>query len=161
MTGEPGLDVKVKGDEQAARMIGALAKRGEDARPVLRRLMEDLRIAEDPWFRTHGGGTWAPLADITRTEKEQAGFAADPLVRTGFLGNSLTARTGGKSVRRVTRDEMHFGTRVFYAKFHAIGGALPVRNPVVPTDVGVRRKMVLDVKRYLMTGRLKGGFILR
>ena len=152
------IDTKEKGIDQAERLLAGLAKRGDDARPALRRIQGELRSAEDPWFHSRGRGTWLPLADITLAEKEAHGYPADTLVRTGALGGSLTARSGSKAIRTLKKDEMHFGTRVYYAKFHAMGASpVPVRNPVVPVDRHTRERMVLDIKYFVLTGRTRGG----
>ena len=156
-----GVEVEVKGDEQAARLLAGMAKHGADPRPALRQISDELRAAEDPWFRTHGDGTWADLAEATKLAKQAQGYPDNPLVRTGALGGTLTVRSGARSIRKVTKAEMHFGTSLFYAKFHAIGSSVQMRNPVVPVNAESRRRMVYDIKRYVMTGQLSGNAVFR
>jgi len=158
----PTIDIESKGDEQTARLIAGMAKRGADPRPALRNIIEELRLKEDPWFRSHGGGSWPSLADETRAFKEQHGYPSDDRVRTGLMGASLTVRSGSNSIRRVWREGMRFGTSVRYAKFHRYGtGNMPQRDPVVPVDYLTRQRMVNDVKRYLLVGKLQGGTFVR
>ena len=135
-------------------MLLALAKRGEDARPALREIMDELRLAEDPWFASRGAGLWLPLADITRAQKAEQGYSSDTLVRTGALRTSLTAKSRSKSIRRVSKDRLRFGTNVFYARFHAYGEGVPLRDPLIPLDERTRRRMVSDVQKYVLTGRM-------
>jgi len=147
------VDMEAKHDEQTARLLAGIAKRGIDMRPALRLISDELRMAEDPWFRTKGEGAWLPLADITREYKAAHGFPSDPLVRTGALGYSLTSNSGTGAVRKTGKDEMRFGTRIRYAKFHAIGGSIPYRKPVIPVDQHTRKRMIDTIQEYALTGK--------
>jgi phage gpG-like protein len=150
------LDIHSQGDEQAAQLLLKLGKRGEDPRPAFRQIIEDLRIAEDHWFGSHGAGTWAPLADSTREQKQRLGQPLSPLVATGELRRSLEVKRGRGATRSATKTRMRFGTKLWYAKFHKLGsGYTPVRDPLIVVDANARRRMVRDVRDYML-GRTKG-----
>src|SRR5215475_9448367 len=122
------LDIEQKGVEDSARLLYGMAKQGADPRPAFRQILDELRLAEDPWFRSRGQGTWPQLADVTKDDKMRLGYPSDPLVRTGYMGASLTMRSGRGTVRVATQNQMRFGTRVFYANFHRYGtGHMPER----------------------------------
>jgi len=158
----PQVVIKQKGVEQTEKLLAGLAKRGADPRPAFRSIMDEMRLAEDPWFRSHGQGAWPDLADVTRQTKERLGFPADPLVRTGLMGASLTLRSGRGTIRTVNKEGFRFGTRVFYANFHRYGsGNTPERNPLIPIDEHTRTRMVYDVKHYLLTGNVAGNVTYR
>jgi len=151
-----GLSIHSKGDEQAARTIRLLGKHGEDPRPAFRQILEELRVAEDMWFRTHGKGAWPHLAEATREAKQQRGQPDDALVASGALGHSLTARRAPGATRSATKTRMRFGSKVWYGKFHKIGsGTTPRRDPLIPVDSRTRRRMVTDVRDYML-GRTRG-----
>lgn len=149
------VEVHAVGDEAAAKTIASLGKRGADPRPAFRQITEELRGVEVPWFASHGRGSWAPLADRTREAKERENEPPDPLVKTGALLRSLTVKRGSQGVRTASKTRMRFGTKVYYARFHRDGTGVPVRNPLIPVDVKTRRRMVNDVRLYML-GKTKG-----
>jgi len=149
------LVIEEKGAEQASQLLVGLARRGEDPRPAFKTILDELRMAEDVWFRSHGKGDWPALAPETLARKRELGQPSDILVATGALGRSLTVRRGAKSVRSATKTRMRFGSQVWYGKFHKLGsGNSPVRDPLLPLDLRTRRRMVKDVQDYMM-GRLR------
>jgi phage gpG-like protein len=145
-----GFSIEAKGDDAAARTLRALGQRGEDPRPVFQQISDELRAAEVHWFESRGDGSWAPLAQDTLDKKARSGQPPEPLVATGALRASLTASRGQQGRRTVTQKQMRFGTRVKYAVFHKEGRGVPERSPLVPVDARTRRRMVKDVRDYLM-----------
>jgi phage gpG-like protein len=151
-----GLDIHAQGDAQAAKLVLLLGKRGEDPRPAFRQILDELRVAESQWYGSNGAGTWRPLADSTRDAKGRLGQPSTPLVATGELRRSLEVKRGRGATRSATKTRMRFGTKVWYGKFHKLGsGHLPVRDPLIMVDAKARRRMVRDVRDYML-GRTKG-----
>jgi phage gpG-like protein len=157
MTQQPlQLDIRSKGDEQAQRLLVGLGKRGADPRPAFRQILDELRVAEDHWFTSHGAGTWPSLADITLQEKQKLGAPSIPLVRSGALAASLHVKRGRGATRSATKTRMKFGSKVWYGKFHKLGSKpVPKRDPLIILDANARRRMVKDVRDYML-GRTKG-----
>lgn len=149
-SGPLGFAIEAQGDDVAARHLQALAKRGGDPRPAFARIIEDLRRGEVEWFDTHGDGTWPPLAESTRALRAKQGRPATPLVLSGDLRRSLTVKRGSRSIRTQTRRQMRFGTKVYYGAFHARGDGVPKRSPLIPADLRTRRRMVDDIRDYLL-----------
>jgi len=150
------LDIRTKGDGQAAKLIYMLGKRGEDPRPAFRQIIEDLRIAEDRWYETDGSGSWPGLAEATIEKKKRLGQPLTPLVASGDLRRSLEVKRGRGATRSATKTRMRFGTKIWYARFHRLGSKpVPKRDPLLPVDARSRRRMVQDVRDYML-GRSKG-----
>jgi len=150
-----GIDIQAHGDEAATRLVYGLAKRGEDPRPVFRQIINELRTSEPQWFASHGQGAWAPLAERTIEEKRKRGQPSDPLIATHALIESLTVKRGRGARRTAAKRSMRFGTKLWYARFHKIGSGVPVRDPLIPVDARTRRRMVRDVRDYML-GKTKG-----
>jgi hypothetical protein len=155
MTDQLGLDVQAHGDEAATKLVYGLAKRGEDPRPVFRQIIDELRGLEPEWFGTLGRGTWPALAEVTREAKRKRGQSSDPLIATRKLIDSLTVKRGGDARRTASKRSMRFGTKTYYARFHHTGASVPLRSPLIPVDTKSRRRMVHDVRDYLL-GKTKG-----
>ena len=145
-----GLDVRAHGDDVASRHLTALAKAGEDPRPAFRQIQEEIRTAEATWFGTRGEGSWPNLQQATLDAKLRRGQPPDPLVATGALRRSLTVKRGSGAIRSATKRQMKFGSKVYYGRFHERGGRVPVRRPLLPVDTRTRRRMVKDVREWLM-----------
>jgi len=95
-----------------------------------------------------GAGNWAPLAESTMIEKEQGGWPADPLVRTGDLKASL-ANPG----EAVDRGPMHFSwcSDVPYSGLHQTGTRNMPARQVIPDPYRVedRRKLEAAMVSYV------------
>jgi len=150
-----GFDMEARGDEAASKLVYGLAKRGEDPRPAFRQIIDELRGVEPVWFSSHGRGSWAPLADRTREAKAKRGQPPDPLIATGALLASLTVKRGADAKRTAGKRSMRFGTKTYYARFHRMGEGVPIRDPLIPVDTRTRRRMVKDVRDYML-GKTKG-----
>jgi hypothetical protein len=108
------------------------------------------------WFESHGRGTWPPLANATREIKAKRGQSQQPLVATGALRRSLEVKRGRGATRSATKTRMRFGTTVWYARFHYfVSHSVPQRIPLIILDQRARRRMVLDVRNYML-GRTNG-----
>lgn len=146
------LGIEERGADTAARHLQGLAKQGDDVRPAFRQMTEELVRAEVAWFESAGAGTWPALAESTRAKKEALGQPADPLVATQKLRRSLTVKRGTGAIRSVSKTRMRFGTKVYYAVFHAGGHGVPQREPLIPTDLRTRRRMVKDIRDHVLKG---------
>jgi len=153
MAGPLGFSITETGDEAAAKVVAGLATRGEDPRPAFKQVLVELAGVESPWFSSSGRDTWASLSDYTRQAKAAAGYPDKPLIRTGALERSLTVKRGSSGVRSATKRQMKFGTKVPYARFHKYGKRIPRRDPLIPLDTRTRRRMVTDVRDYLLGKR--------
>lgn len=152
-----GLSIEVRGDQQIARDLIAMRKRGADPRPFFRETMEELRQLEPEWFESHGHHTWPELDAYTIEDKNANGLPLDPLVRSGALERSLTERTSPDAIRTATKAGMHFGTKVWYARVHQRSkrASLPRRDPLVKMTHHKRRELVNELTSYLL-GKRKG-----
>jgi hypothetical protein len=146
--------IESKGDEAVARLLHGLAHDAADPRPAFRQIAEELAIGEGAWFASDGAGTWPALAEATIREKQQKGYPPETLVATGKLKRSLIVRSGSSSRRTITARGMRYGTRVPYAIYHQRArtgySKLPSRPPMLPVSRPTRRRMVRDVRDYLM-----------
>lgn len=149
-----GFVMEEKGGEVAERHLTGLAKRGEDPRPAFRQITDELRLGEAEWFDSAGAGTWPRLSDRTLESKQRQGLPREPLVATGALRRSLTVKRGQGGIRSVTKRQMRFGSRIYYAKFHERGTGVPARPILVPLTPKTRRRMVDDIREHLL-GRRK------
>ena len=150
-----GLDVQAVGDDAASKTLTQMAKRGEDPRPAFKTISAELLEAEVKWFRSDGEGTWPALAEATLLAKLDRGQPSTPLIATGMLARSLTKKTGGSgAIRSATRSRMRFGSKVYYGAFHQRGDHVPRRNPLVPVDQRTRRRMIDEVRSFML-GRRK------
>lgn len=144
------LGVAAQGDDVASRHLTILAKRGEDPRPAFRTIQDDMRAAETQWIGSGGAGTWPKLAESTRATKARKRYPATAMVATKALQKSLTVKRGKGAIRSATKRQMKFGTKVYYAQFHEGGHGVPTRRVLIPVDAKARRRMVRDVRDYMM-----------
>lgn len=150
--------IRVTGLDEATERIGEITGRLRDLSPVLAIVAEDIKTLTDDSFqesRSPDGKRWKPLAPATIRQRRQG--SSKPLIDTGTLRASISARAGKRTVR--------FGTNVPYAPVHQFGGEhIPARPflPVTPggelMDTGpagaefdaIREAIV----RYIQTGEL-------
>lgn len=148
------LLVESKGDEAATQLLRGLGKSAADPRPAFKQIADELAIAEGEWFASRGEGSWPDLAETTIAYKAQHGLPPDPLVATGALKRSLIVRSGSGGRRTITQKQLRYGTRVPYARFHARArtgySRMPRRYPMISLGISERRRMVKDVRDYLM-----------
>lgn len=148
------LLVESKGDEAAAQLLRGLGKSAADPRPAFKQIAEEIAVAEGDWFASAGGGSWPRLAETTIAYKAQHGLPPDPLVATGALKRSLIVRSGSKGRRTITQKQLRYGTLVPYARFFQRArtgySRMPRRYPMISLGHDTRRRMVGDVRDYLM-----------
>ncbi len=111
------LELAITGDHEAAKRLQRIGDRAVDARPVFREITQLLVGYERKRFDLEGPG-WEPLSPSTVARKARLGQPPTPMVATGALERSLTSLGGANQRLEVERDEMVFGTTLFYARFH-------------------------------------------
>jgi phage gpG-like protein len=147
---------EVTGEKDVALEMRGMGARAMNATPVLEAISHLFAEYEAAQFATEGFGEWEPLAASTLASKARKGYPSDILVATGILRSSLT-EDGLGSERRVTPNELVFGTRVPYAQYHAFGTSkMPQRNPVKVRE-DVMRAATKLIQRYIM-GLERGAF---
>jgi hypothetical protein len=151
-----GLDIQAQGVDVASKTLTQMAKRGEDPRPAFRTISDELRAAEVAWYASDGDHSWPSLLPETIEAKLRRGEPTAPMIATRALVYSLTMKRWPGAIRSSTRRQMKFGTKVYYARFHERGNfPNPVRKVLLPVDARTRRRMVNEVRDYMM-GRTKG-----
>jgi hypothetical protein len=134
----PKIELIVTGEDIAAGDLERLAARGRDATPAMRSILGQMATAEAELFRTsgeRGGERWPEDKPSTLARKQLA--HQDPRVerRTLALERALTANAGpppgpgqrrlfglgmaGRTgaIRRASKQQVRFGTTLFYALF--------------------------------------------
>jgi hypothetical protein len=142
------VDVLVRGDREAVEVVSRLARRLDDGRPALLGLVDRILYFQRERFEGRGA-RWRKLSPQTlRLDREQ-GRDPRPLVLTGALMRSLTQRGAPGQFLEISSDELRFGTRIWYAKFHKAGQGVPKRAPAGLTRVQ-RVELVERFRRHLL-----------
>lgn len=124
------VDVVVRGDREAARLLDRLARRLDDDRPQLRGLLDQILWAERARFVAGTGRRWRRLAPSTLRKDAAEGRDPRPMIESGALMRSLTVeRAPGQRVQ-LRPNELRFGTTIYYARFHQRGKGVPKRAVV-------------------------------
>lgn len=148
------VTVKEKGLMEATAMISGFGKRAVDLTIPMKQASLLMLASVNKNFQMSGRPTsWVPLAASTLKEKIRKGYSTRPLIRTGFLRQSITAQSG--------RMEMRLGTAIRYGRIHEYGGRagrggsanIPARPYLLfqREDLDRIRKMILS---YLTTGEM-------
>lgn len=148
------------------RFIDSLTERLKDFRPVYVKAAEVFRQAEEQWFDSEGGGTWAPLTSSTQQWRARIGKSGNPILHAyGFLKSSLTGGPG--FVSRFEPQQSNFGNgfqnpRITFgtddpkAHFHQggwrSGGGRGVARHVIPTQA--ERPAMWDEVTKIFTSHL-------
>jgi hypothetical protein len=141
------VDVVVRGDLEAVRLVSRLVRRLEDGRPALVGLVDRILFFQRERFE--GRGTrWRRLAAGTLRWHRKRGRGAQPLILTGALMRSLTDRGAPGQFLQITSTTLSFGTRIYYARFHKRGLGVPKRVPAGMTR-GQRVDIVERFRRLL------------
>jgi hypothetical protein len=99
--------------------VEELGNRAWDAKPVLRRIQEDMAMTTISQFASQGGRSgerWKPDEKSTVERKVAEGYSSRTEMRTGTLAASLLFHGPG-NIHRLSKASTTFGTRVFYAVF--------------------------------------------
>jgi phage gpG-like protein len=144
------LDIRVSNDQLVADALKRMGARAEAPRQALRDIaMMMIRAQRSRVARGAQGGV-KRLAQSTLERKRRQGLSSRPLLgRTGRLLASVIVRGAPDQILKIGRDELRFGTRVFYARFHQFGeGGVPRRRVInlTPRD---RTPIAQAIERFL------------
>lgn len=141
---------EVTGEKDVALEMRGIGARAMDAAPVLEVVANMLGEYEAAQFRSEGFGSWPALAPSTLASKARKGYPPRILYATGVLEESLVGDATTYAVRRVTPDELVYGTSLPYAQYHAHGTSkMPQRNPVKVEDP-IMRGITKTIQRYIV-----------
>lgn len=141
------IDVVVRGDREAVQLVNRISRQLADGRPALLGLLDRIMAFQAARFR--GSGTrWRRLARATLRWHRRRGRGEQPLLLTGALMRSLTVRGAPGQFIEIRADQLTFGTRIYYARFHKLGRGVPKRVPAGLTRV--QRVALVDHFRELL-----------
>lgn len=147
------LELEAFGDTQFARQILRVGDRAANMRPAFDDVRDLLLGVETKQFSSQGraySGGWKPLAPATKRYKARRGLDPRILHATLRLRKSWTTKGHPDNVYRATADEMFFGSRTPYARYHQLGTSrMPQRRPF-QLDDGVRRRIVKTLQAHLV-----------
>jgi phage gpG-like protein len=148
---------EISGDRQIERELLRIGDRAADASPAFDRIIDLWASETAQQFQSegaHASGGWAPLAPSTLARKRTLFGGGRILHETGTLESSLTDRGDPNMIVQISRDEVAWGSRVGYEKFHQTGTSrMPRRRPVEFTEAA-RRETVRILQRWFITGEL-------
>jgi phage gpG-like protein len=150
------VELDVFGEKQISREILRVGERASDARPVFSSIARYLMGEEEQQFASEGryaSGGWARLKDATIAAKRRAHLDPRILRATDALHRSLTRRGDANQVLVIRPNELRFGTKLAYARFHQSGtSSSPRRRPLELRETA-RREVVRRLQRFLLTGQ--------
>lgn len=136
----------VFGDEIVNRTMLRFGDRMRDFRRPFQNIVKDhLRPAARKQFATQGGfgsGGWPAISPERRAEKLRQGLDPRILHATHALRDSFQG--GSDAVLEVGRDELRWGSRVSYGKYHR------KTRPPVQLPRAVRVEIVKDLQRSIV-----------
>jgi phage gpG-like protein len=147
------VSIDVFGEKQVERELLRLSDAATDMRPASARFMEYMRSVERSQFDSEGGtgsGGWAPLKPRTVAQKAARGLDPRILRAHDSLRKSLTNKSHGNHVERISADEFFFGTRDPKAKFHQGGTRRMPARRVIDLSERNRRAVVKIIQSHLM-----------
>jgi hypothetical protein len=145
---DPSLTIETKGVESTVLDLVGITERAGDIRP----LTDKLRAIYLRSNERHWGRNWPALADSTVQRKSQQGLSPSPEIASGALRKALTEkRAKGQRTRR-KKDELRFGTSLFYARWQQGTKTQPERDLIdlTPSDLHAMNAAVED---YVAKGR--------
>lgn len=156
MAGGVELDIEVLGDQIVRRRLLRFAENVDDARPAFLNIASLLSDETERRFRSEGvvggGGRWAPLMPATIRDRIRQGYDTGPILnRSGRLFFSLVG-FGAEHIEEIGRDEMRWGSRVPYGKFHQHGTRHMVARPPVRLSERTKRSVVRELQRAIVEG---------
>lgn len=151
------LSVQVFGEDVVRRRFLRFAERAEDASSAFHAIAGILERATAQNFATRGvsgGSRWRDLAPATRIRKAREGLDPRILQATHRLHDSLVVSSHPDHVEHIGPDEMRWGSRVEYGKFHqstAPRTKIPYRPPVHLNERD-KRAIVRETQKALTGG---------
>jgi hypothetical protein len=152
------ISIMVEGEKLVNREILRVGEHAGDARPAFSAIASLIIDETAQQFATegaHGSGGWKPLAESTLREKRRLGFGSRGILeRTLTLERSLTERGDPNMILEVSPDELAFGSRVGYGRYHQTGTTrLPQRQPFALNEEA-RRRIVKVLQAWIVTGEV-------
>jgi hypothetical protein len=151
--------ITTTGQNKAANVLNSIGGRGADARPAWPAIFTLFTGYEKERFDALGPG-WPPLAEATKESKARKGHDPRLMRATGALEKSLVADRARGGIRKKSRYQLTFGSKVFYARFHQTGRGTPKRVLVEVTPE-LSRDVTHALERFVVKGdlpdRLKPG----
>lgn len=138
------LRVALRGISEVQHHLRETGENATDLQPAFRHIAQVIAGTEEKRFASH---PFAPLRDSTIRRKQRAGMSqpTKPLVGTGRLRASLTRLHDPDQVLDVTPTLLRFGSRLFYARFHAD------RPPLAYTPT-MRAATIRTIRNFLIHG---------
>jgi len=137
------ISIDVFGDKEVERTLVRFGERANNMRPAFEDLHKRFLQMNKRQFNTQGAsgsGGWKALKPATVAFKERNGLDPRIMHASGRLRSSLTG-SGQGAIKRVTNDEVFFGTSVEYAGPHQkpkSGNPLPRRKVIEFTETEKR-----------------------
>lgn len=135
--------VRERGVDHAAAHFIEIGNRGADVRPVRDELRPIFQREERYRFQLNGP-RWKKLSQETIDQKEAKGLRPEILRATGQLERSLVTARGEAELHRI-----HFGTDVWYARFHQGGTKRMPKRPLIKVTKAARAEMVGVMEKYV------------
>jgi hypothetical protein len=140
LSGKSGMDVTTTGVRAQVELMKRMGARGADERVML--------AEEERQFATRGTGKWPALAETTRAHKSQLGQNKGAMRASDALYKSLTMKKPRGRWRRARKEELRWGTKLYYAFFHQEGHGVPVRK-VIDVSPDASREMSRELGKYI------------
>jgi phage gpG-like protein len=141
------IKTTVVGIEPCIRRMRLYSRKLSDYSPVWEEMSYAIAEAEESWFATEGGGSWAPLSQKYAEWKEKVNPGQPLLVFSNNLIESLT--DPGEVVQGESPETAIVGTDVWYAELHQTGTEkMPARPPLI-SDSEIRVICTNILRSYL------------
>lgn len=147
------IDIDVEGIEETRDDLEDMADRGEDFRPVFRKVADDLAKSWSENFTAQGllVGGWKTLDAQYAAWKSRNVPGAPPMIRSGNLFRSISE---GRGVAiEIDKKSAVFGTKVEYAKFHQYGTTKMPKRQIVFVPQNAEREWSEMAKEHVVEGR--------
>jgi hypothetical protein len=138
-SGRSGVEISTTGLRAQVALMRKLGVRGADVRPAYDEVEVILREQGEEQWKSRGHAKWPKLEDATLEARRRRGGSGDRIMYvSGFLYTSLTGKKPRTRWRRARKDELRWGTKVFYAYFQQEGSGIPVRKVLDITEAAQR-----------------------
>jgi hypothetical protein len=151
--------ITTTGQNKSADVLNSIGGRGADARPAWPAIFTLFTGYSEKRWQEEGPG-WPPLAESTKETKARKNQDPRLMRVTGALQKSLVADRARGGIRKKSRYQLVYGSKVFYARFHQTGRGTPKRVLVEVTPE-LSRDITGALERFVVKGdlpdRLKPG----
>lgn len=144
--------ITTAGQVKSAHVLKSIGGRGADARPAWPAIFSLFTAYGEKRFTELGPG-WPPLAEATKETKARKNQDPRLMRVTGALQKSLVADRARGGIRKKSRYQLTYGSKVFYARFHQAGKGVPKRVLVEVTPP-LASDLTRALERYVVKGDL-------